>query len=290
MRGERPSLTATLVAAVRALYAELPEPYRVAPDPAAADLVPLGLSLPARAARAAPWAGGALHRVLGDGLLGLPYHVALRTAAIDDALRAALREGASQVVLLGAGLDNRAQRLAELARATTYEVDHPSTQRYKHERLERSGRAIAAVPVPVDFERDRLDEALPAAGLRAAERSFWIWEGVTVYLTPEATLATLRAVASLSAPGSRIALTYSRDGGGIGEGGVLLPLARALARSIGEPLRGVASPEAMAARLAEAGFEVVSDESTEDWAPRYWPGQRPRLREWERLVIGERRG
>src|SRR4051812_11493324 len=108
MREDRPSLTASLVAAVRALYTALPAPYQVAADPHAAALVPGFMAIPARLAARAPWAAPVVHRAAGLVSFGLTDNVALRTAAIDDALREATRRGATQLVILGAGLDSRA--------------------------------------------------------------------------------------------------------------------------------------------------------------------------------------
>ncbi len=296
MRGERPSLTAQLVAAVRAMYAEMPDGYRIAPDEHAADLAPRLLALPARLLGHAPAAGPLVHRALGGALLGITYHVALRTAAIDDALRAALDGGARQVVVLGAGLDNRATRMPELRApgVRVFEVDHPSTQAYKGEKLRGAGLTSPAVPVPVDFERTRLADALPAARFSPGERSFWIWEGVTVYLTPEAIAATLDAVASLSTPGSRIAITYAEPDFATGAARVVVPAAALLAGVVGEPVRCFLAREQMADALRRAGgsdragFRVLSDESDADWGPRYWPHPPPGLRAWERLVVAER--
>jgi methyltransferase (TIGR00027 family) len=279
-----------MVAAVRALYTALPEPYRLASDPFAAGLVPFPLALPAQAISRAPWAASAVHHGLGLATLGLSHYVALRTRAIDDALRDAVRAGARQLVLLGAGLDSRALRMPELAEVRAFEVDHPSTQRYKIARL----AALPSPPAPaarsltrvaVDFERDRLADALPRAGFDPAEKSFWIWEGVVAYLTREAIAGTLEAVASLSPAGSRIALTYSPTK-------LLsnwaLPAARRLLRLIGEPFESTLSPAEIEALLRSTGFTVVSDESSLEWAERYWPGQRP-ARAIERLALAERR-
>jgi methyltransferase (TIGR00027 family) len=295
-------LTASCVAGIRALYAAMPAPYNLAPDPGALDLVSALFALPARAVTRAPWAAASVHRALDAVSFGLLQHVALRTAAIDDALRAALARGASQLVLLGAGLDNRAERLSELERAAVFEVDHPSMQRYKRERLDHARRSSPGgerrrvTLVPVDFERDRLDQSLLDAGLAASEPSFWIWEGVTVYLTPDAISETLRAIAALSPPGSRLALTYTRPpdaqkGSGQRRSGLdawLVGPSRAMAGIVGEPVRGMLSRADLALRLRDAGFALVSDESAKEWAPRYWPGQAASQREWERLAVAER--
>lgn len=315
MRGDRPSLTASCVAAIRALHAAMPAPYNLAPDPGAVDLVSPLLALPARAAARAPRAAASMYRALDAVCFGLLQHVALRTAAIDDALRESLDRGASQLVLLGAGLDNRAERLSELARVAVFEVDHPNMQRHKRERLDHAQRRPIAAGgerrrvtlVPVDFERDRLEQSLLAAGLAASEPSFWIWEGVTVYLTPDAISETLRAIAALSPPGSRLALTYtrpteppgrgaaenadSRRGEGQRESGLerwVIPPVRAIAGLVGEPVRGMLSRAELERRLGDAGLVLVSDESAREWAPRCWPGQAAGLREWERLAVAER--
>jgi methyltransferase (TIGR00027 family) len=289
VRADRPSLTASLVSAVRAFYTALPEPYNLASDPVAADLCPAVLALPARGAALVPGAAPLVHRAVGALSFGLSYHVALRTRAIDDALREAVRLGAAQLVMLGAGLDSRAERLDELASVHVFEVDHPSTQRYKAERLVRAGvrpRAQRVTRVAVDFERDRLDGALRSAGLDPARRSFWIWEGVTVYLTPDAIAATLSAVSALASPGSRIAVTYTQPGRRRTPR-LLDPISRLLAGAVGEPLRGMMATSAMFDALDKAGFRRVSDESAVEWAARFWPAERL-ADEWERLAVAER--
>jgi methyltransferase (TIGR00027 family) len=288
MRRDRPSLTASLVAAIRALYTALPEPYRIAPDPLAAELLPAWLALPARAAGLVPAAAPALHKLTGAVALGLTYNVALRTRAIDDALRDGLARGAAQLVLLGAGLDSRAHRLPELEGVRVLEVDHPSTHRYKAERLASAGlRANDTRRVAIDFERDHLGDVLLAAGFDPRAPSFWIWEGVTVYLTRDAIAATLRAVGELSAPASRLAVTYTRPGARRGHA-LVEPFVPILGGLVGEPIRGMMETEALVDLLRAAGFAPVSDESAAEWARRYWP-EEPPAREWERLLVAERR-
>ena len=290
MQKDRPSTTAALVAALRAIYTALPEPYRIAPDPLAHELVPFPLALPAELVARAPWAAAAVHRGLGFATRGLSHYVPLRTRAIDDAVRDAVRLGAEQLVLLGAGLDNRALRLEELATVRVFEVDYPSTQRYKTARLASltpppRPKARSLVRVPVDFETDRLDQSLLAGGFDPAVRTFWIWEGVVVYLTREAISTTLATVSALSAPGSRIALTYSprrmlR--------GIVVPLAQRAVELVGEPLRSPLAPEEMNAILRAAELSRISDESSEEWSQRYWPGMGS-ARAVERMAIAEKR-
>lgn len=290
MQKDRPSTTAALVAALRAIYTALPEPYRIAPDPLARELVPFPLAVPAELVARAPWAAAAVHRGLGFATRGLSHYVPLRTRAIDDALREAVRLGAEQLVVLGAGLDNRALRLDELANVRAFEVDYPSTQRYKTARLAALAspprpKARSLVRIPVDFETERLDQALLAGGFDPSARTFWIWEGVVVYLTREAIAGTLATVSALSAPGSRIALTYSPKRM---LRGIAAPLAGRAVALVGEPLRTPLAPEEMNDILRAAELSRISDESSVEWAQRYWPGAGG-SRAVERLAIAEKR-
>jgi len=290
MRKDRPSSTAALVAALRALYTALPEPYRLASDPLASALVPFPMAIPASVVAHAPWAAAAVHHGLGLATFGLSHYIALRTRAIDDALRDAVRLGAEQLVVLGAGLDNRALRLDELAGVRAFEIDYPSTQRYKVARL----AALASPPppkarsltrVPLDFETDRLDRVLLTHGFDPQARTFWIWEGVVVYLTREAIASTLAAVSALSAAGSRIALTYTPKRMAVSWA---LPLALRALELMGEPFRSPLSPDEMDGILRAAGLSRITDESSVDWAQRYWPGLGD-SRPIERLAIAEKR-
>jgi methyltransferase (TIGR00027 family) len=73
-------------------------------------------------------------------------------------------------------------------------------------------RAIGTVPesvrlVPLDFERDDLIATLTGHGYRADARTFFIWEGVTQYLTEDAVRATLGELQG-AVTGSRLVFTY----------------------------------------------------------------------------------
>ncbi len=175
-----------------------------------------------------------------------------RTVAIDDAIREAPTR---QLVILGAGLDGRAWRMPELAEADVFEVDHPDSQRVKRERVEGLTRCARSVRwVPVDFTRDRLDEALAAAGHDAARPTTWIWEGVVMYITPEEVETTLGFIAARSARGSRIAILYHAPA-------AILRVVGWVVRRLGEPLRSTYRPEQMRALLERHGLRVSRDAS-----------------------------
>ncbi len=286
MRTGHRSTTSDYVAALRALYTQGPPALATADDPAAALLLSptwralLGLAR-------LPGAGRLAHRLVGTLTGGLSYSIPLRLGFLDDAVRQSAREGTRQLVVLGAGLDARAYRLPELEGFTVFEVDHPDTQAIKRGRLELAPLAERVVYASIDFERQALDAVLRAAGHDASRPTVWVWEGVTMYLTEPAILATLDAVAATSAAGSRLLVTYLPPQHGVA---LLRPVGRAFARAVGEPLRSLITPEQWVRWLEPRGFELEADETCRAWARRYWPAaELPHVRDWERALSARRR-
>ena len=116
------------------------------------------------------------------------------------------------LVVLGAGLDTRAYRIARHGDMPVFEVDQQVNIDRKVAVVER---ALGAIPpsvrlVAVDFESDALIPTLQAHGYRAEHRTFFIWEGVTQYLSAEAVRTTLGQL-SAAAPGSKLVFTYIRQ-------------------------------------------------------------------------------
>jgi methyltransferase (TIGR00027 family) len=215
-----------------------------------------------------------------------------RTRFLDDLLRAALREGVDQVVLLGAGFDARAVRLAGIERARVFEVDRAATQAAKQERVRR---ALGALPphvtfVALDFERQELGSALRRAGFDPTRPACLLWEGVTNYLTAEAVDATLRSVACVAAPGSRFAFTYV-------DSAILSPhhrsagnarLATTLQRA-GEPWTFGLDPAGLPAYLAARGFDLLQDIGTRELRARLLGPSGPHLEGYEFYRVAEAR-
>jgi methyltransferase (TIGR00027 family) len=127
--------------------------------------------------------------------------IAARTRLAEEALHAAIEKGCRQLVVLGAGLDTYAYRGAQRdALASIFEVDHPGTQAWKRKRLAQAGIAIPSNLkfVPVNFEKERLADALRAAGFDEKAPSFFTWLGVVPYLTGDAVRSTLSYIAGLA--------------------------------------------------------------------------------------------
>lgn len=268
MNPTKPSVTAAVVAWARAANPQ-------SSDPVTPWLIPRAYhrTLQATDARVIGERASTIARRALSG--GLTDHMRLRTAAIDGVLRQSVGVGIRQVVLLGAGLDARAYRLAELADCTVFEVDHPASQAYKLRKVggELHSESPAPAPQPlcaklvhvaVDFSEERFDEKLREAGFKPQEPSFWVWEGVTMYLPAAVARASLEMIAELSCAGSRVAMTYMipKHFGG----GALSPWTRRIFAAIDEPLIGGMTPQTVRDTVRGAGFSLLSDGSNWEWA------------------------
>jgi methyltransferase (TIGR00027 family) len=230
------------------------------------------------------------HLLTGKSGLGTDL-VPLRTRVLDDAWHAASALGTRQLVLLGAGLDGRAYRLKDVGEAAVFEVDHPATQRLKRERAAAlTSRARQHVFVPVDFERDSLAEALTAAGQRADVATFWIWEGVTPYLTRQAQETTLAAIASRSTAGSRLAMTYTQPPDPNDRARVMRQTMK-MVRLAGEPFLGLMRRAQAEELLSGARFRSLEDTGVQDWQTKYVEGSsRPAVAYQQRIAVAEKVG
>lgn len=275
MRPTLSSLTALLVAGARGLPRDVGEEPA---DPLASRMLPGLLGALVREVGRRSRNDRTLVRLLPTLSLGLVDHISLRTLAIDAACERAVAAGAEQLVVLGAGFDSRAYRLACLQKVDVFEVDHPATSAVKAARtrsLPVVSRSLARVVI--DFERDDLDVVLTRAGHDTARPTAWIWEGVTMYLTNSAIDGSLGVIARRSSAGSTLIMSY-------GTPDFAPPVYLAVLKLAGEPLCTLLTPAQVAAKLDDNGLLVVSDDGSADWLARFGGGG------WivgrERVVVG----
>jgi len=113
-------------------------------------------------------------------------------------------------VILGAGLDTHAYRCeALLAPVRVFEVDRPATQALKKQRVNEvlGGPPANLTYVAIDFQHEDLPAVLMRHGYDPAQRTFFILEGVTMYLPEDAVRRTLRFVAG-HPPGSGVVFDF----------------------------------------------------------------------------------
>jgi methyltransferase (TIGR00027 family) len=244
--------TAFSIAFVRAEEGSLPEGQRLFTDPYASAFAAAGAHVAESTKR----------------FLELPFFrdgVRLRTRFLDDCVRDGLAAGLDQVVLLGAGFDMRGFRMTEIEahRATVFEVDTPFQLDRKRRILEGAGVKLPAriLHVPFDFEtadlERELEGALEAAGFKSRAGAVFVWEGVIGYIDDAAIDQSLRFMASVGGPRSRLAFTFVDEAHVGGEN--------------------------MAARTRRCGFSALEAVAGDELWRRYLPGE-PHENAWVQKI------
>ncbi|MDQ1490563.1 MAG: hypothetical protein QOJ23_3077 [Actinomycetota bacterium] len=198
------SMTALGVAWVRA--AESQRADRLFDDPLAARFVEASGWDP-------PDLAGIPRDEVSRALLVLAQSVVVRTRFLDDLLADAWAGGCRQVVILGAGLDARAFRLPWPSGSRCFELDLPPVLDFKQHALDDSGVTPACdrIVVPSDLLAD-WPGLLLEAGFHPDEPAVWIAEGLLIYFSEAENDRLVAQVGSLSTPGDRFAITFSRPG------------------------------------------------------------------------------
>jgi methyltransferase (TIGR00027 family) len=131
--------------------------------------------------------------------------IAIRARFFDDWLLDVVRGPIRQVVLLGAGLDTRAWRLAWPADTVAFEIDRDDVLQAKQAVMATADASPACVRVAV-----RADLAGPwprdllAAGFDPDRPAAYLAEGVLFYLPRPIVEGVLDGIGELAAPGSRL--------------------------------------------------------------------------------------
>jgi methyltransferase (TIGR00027 family) len=276
-----PSSTALQVAAARAAHIRFDSPPHLLEDSLAVDLLGAeATEMIDRYGDDGPW-------ILIENRLFIP----LRARYVEDRLRLAHARGVRQFVILGAGLDSFAFRQPpDLDGLRIFEVDHPSMQQWKRDRLEALGWAIPdnVHYVPCDFEKHRVSEVLRPALFEPSQPAVVSWMGVVYYLEKATVESSLRDLSSILAQGSEVVFDMMRPWDE-------LPRRYEEVRiAMSEYLSGAGEPQINRYRrdeivhvVANAGFTSSLIEDREDITTRYLTpiGTQIPLSERFRLVI-----
>lgn len=213
---------------------------------------------------------------------GMRASIVGRARFIEDIVEERVKDGVNQYVILGAGLDTFAQRRPEIAsRLQIFEVDQPGPQAWKQQRLVEIGFAVPDWLhfVPVDFEAGQSWwERLDASGFDPSKPAVVVSTGVSMYLTKETNMATLRQMARL-AQGSTFAMTFmlSLDLLDRSERSSM-EFVMKRAGEAGTPFVSLFSPSEILTMSKEAGFKRARYVSGEDLFQRYFAGRSDGLR------------
>lgn len=185
--------------------------------------------------------------------------IAARTSFVDHLVAGALAAGLRQVVICGAGYDDRSLRFRTTG-VRFFELDHPATQDDKARRLValgvqcQPGITLAAT----DFRTDAVSEVLERCGHDAVQPSLFITEGLLVYLDRETCHRLLTGLASRASAGSVLAASLATHSDGFDTAEVIAS-ANARRRTGGaEPWRTILPGAEQVALLAAAGWSVTN--------------------------------
>jgi methyltransferase (TIGR00027 family) len=131
-----------------------------------------------------------------------------RTKFIDNKTLSVLKD-VEQILILGAGLDTRAYRLKGIAQKIVYEIDLPSVQQYKKQKLVKYlGELPASVNyIPIDFNTTKTETVLNNSSFDFNKRTLVIFEAVTQYITADAVDEVFKFISKLP-NNSHLLFTY----------------------------------------------------------------------------------
>ncbi|GAA4347268.1 hypothetical protein GCM10023165_32250 [Variovorax defluvii] len=200
-------------------------------------------------------------------LPGVTAHFWHRKRWIERRVRQSLAEGFQRVVIIGAGFDTLALRLApQFPGVDWIEIDHPATQRAKQHALgcEMDGEPAANLRF---IAADLAAEALPTKGFDDGRATLVIAEGLLMYLAPAAVEGLFRALAALRAPTIRILFSFMSKWPDGSTG--FRPRSPWVERWLawrGEPFTWFIEPERIGTFLQPFGFAPLEVASTQDLA------------------------
>src|SRR3954453_1238144 len=184
-----PSRTSILTAAARAFGAREPDASLPNPDWVAELLIgPAELALIADHPISKALDRDFQEAIYDPDIFGFAWLMLVRTRYIDELMERAVRRGATQLVILGAGFDTRAHRFTELLKdVAVFEIDYGATQEHKKRRVQDAfgGAPANVVYAPIDLVRESLGEVLRAAGFERSRRTYFICEGLSMYVPEE---------------------------------------------------------------------------------------------------------
>jgi methyltransferase (TIGR00027 family) len=223
---------------------------------------------------------------------GMALHIRTRKRYVDDAARQALADGAGQVVVLGAGFDTLAPRLArKFPDVRFFEVDHPPTQDLKQRALSFNGIVEPNLHfLPADFRKTTLETILGRhPEYSTAKKSFFVAEGLTMYLAGATVDQLFRSVQRIAPGGSRLAFTFVE----MKEDGTLIimrfpRLVLLRLRLAGEPFLWGLMHRDLGSFLSERGFRLLDAPGVHEIRERYLTHLDDQtLPGWEHLALAE---
>lgn len=180
-----------------------------------------------------------------------------RKAFCEGQVKDGIDEGATQILVLGAGYDTMAWRLApEYPEVNFFEIDHPATARLKARGIEAIGRRDNLNLIAEDLGERKLADVLKTnKSWNQSAKTIIVAEGLVMYLSPEAVRDLFNQCALITGVSSRMAFTYIPTAGdGRPDAGKWTPLMLCLMKLMGEPWTWSIRPEELDQFSEESGW------------------------------------
>jgi methyltransferase (TIGR00027 family) len=182
---------------------------------------------------------------------------AQRKAFCERQVREGIGEGASQILVLGAGYDTMGWRLApKFPDVYFFEIDHPATARLKTRGIDAMGQRDNLSLIAEDLGARKLEDILQTNEIwDQSARTVIIAEGLVMYLAAEAVENLFCQCAEVAGEGSRIAFSYIPSGAdGRLDAGRWTGLMLWLQKVAGEPWIWCIRPEELGPFLEATGW------------------------------------
>ena len=128
----------------------------------------------------------------------------IRVLLFDQAIEKHM-DNVEQLVIPGVGFDLIANKYTNGTSLKVFEIDQTNTINLKQKTLQKSGiKSDWITYIPVDYDVESWSKKLVDVGFDATKKTLFLWQSVSLYLTPKQVETTLLEMKQLAAPGSVI--------------------------------------------------------------------------------------
>ncbi len=180
-----------------------------------------------------------------------------RKIFMQQQVEAAIKQGAGQVLVVGAGFDTLCLRLApQHSQIQFFEVDHPATSAAKARGIALEGQPANMIQIAADLGKQALSKVLSEdARWQSSVPSVLLAEGLFQYLTDDEVRGLLSDAATCTSTGSRFVFSHAIPGERV--------LLSFLTRLIAEPWKSAVRSEDLPEYVEGTGWKVISDVDTD---------------------------
>jgi len=180
-----------------------------------------------------------------------------RKIFMQQQVEAAIKQGARQVLVVGAGFDTLCLRLApQNGHLQFFEVDHPATSAAKARGVALEGQPANMTQIAADLGERALSDVLSEDGRwQSSLPSVLLAEGLFQYLTDDEMRGLLLDAAACTSPGSRFAFSHAIPG--------QRKMVSILTGLIAEPWKSAVRSEDLPEYVEGTGWSMISDVDTD---------------------------